>query len=184
MLRYIGIAAVMCAVLVCGMLSAQAQDVGVVSYVKVLSDKVEDMSNLDAWMKNRIRDDMTNEEKALEIWKTVVKYRHQDNPPNEHYLQAGNVHDFMKTVHVYGYGMCCCAASHVEQLGRYVGWQARGRIISAHSVPEVYYDNGWHLLDGSLINYFKNPDGSLASVDEIIATVKKFRQENPEVCKN
>ncbi|HUW56108.1 MAG TPA: hypothetical protein VMZ92_05695 [Planctomycetota bacterium] len=158
--------------------------VGVVSHVKVLSDKVEDMSSLDAWMANHIKEGMTNDEKALEIWKTVVKYRHQDSPPNEWLQMAGNVHDFMKTVHVYGYGMCCCSAANVEQLARYIGWPARGRIIHAHSVPEAYYDGKWHLLDGSLINYYRNTDGSLASVDEIIATVKKFRQENPEVCKN
>ena len=175
--------AVLCVVLMNCAAFAQ-NTVGVVSNVKVLSDKVEDMSTLEAWKETYINDDMTNEEKAIAIWKTVVKYRHQTSPPNEFMQAANNVHDFMKTVHVYGYGMCCCAASNIEQLARYIGWPARGRIISGHSVPEVYYDGKWHLLDSSLINYFKSDDGSIASVEELIACVKKYRRENPEICKS
>ncbi|KPJ55660.1 MAG: hypothetical protein AMS16_03885 [Planctomycetes bacterium DG_58] len=161
-----------------------AGPVGVVSNVKVLSDKVEDMSNLEAWKKTYIKEGMTNEEKALAIWKTVVKYRHQTSPPNEWLQLAGNVHDFMKTVHVYGYGMCCCASANIEQLGRYIGFGARGRIISGHSVPELYYDGKWHLLDASLINYFKSPDGSIASVEELITAVTTFRKENRDTCES
>ena len=92
----------------------------------------------------------------------MVKYRHQTNPPNE-YIQD-NVHDVFKTIHVYGYGMCCCAASHVETLARYLGLPGPRLGINLHSVPEVYYDDSWHLVDGSLMNYFLNPDGKIASV--------------------
>ena len=104
-----------------------ANRVGVVSHVKVLSDKVEDVSSPEAWKKTYIKPGMSDQEKALAIWKTVVKYRHQTAPPNE--CLQDNVHDVFKTIHVYGYGMCCCASSHVETLARYLGMPARGWAI-------------------------------------------------------
>ena len=112
---------------------------GIVSHVLVLSDKSEDVSSPQAWKKTYIKDGMTDQEKVIAIWKTVVKYRHQDAPPKEG-LDEGCVHDPFKTIHVYGYGMCCCAASDVEGLARYLGFDARGWGIHLHSVPEVFYD--------------------------------------------
>ena len=152
---------------------------GIVSHVKVLSDKVEDVSSLEAWKKSFIKPGMSNEEKGIAIWKTVVRYRHQTAPPNEFLFNEDNVHDVMKTINVYGYGMCCCASANTEQLARYIGFDARGWAITQHSVPEVQWDNAWHLLDGSLMNYFRNPDGSLASVTDIAAAVKDWHQKNP-----
>ena len=83
--------------------------------------------------------------------------------------EGGNVHDAIKTFNVYGYGMCCCASANIAALGRYAGLPARGRIINAHSVPELFWDGAWRLLDASLINYFPKADGKLAGVDEIMA---------------
>src|SRR5207248_7653942 len=144
----------------------------VVSFIKVLSDKIEDVSSMEAWKKSFIKDGMTDEQKAMAVWTTVVKFRQQDTPPDE-FLVDGNVHDPIKTFNVYGYGMCCCASSNIEALARYAGLPARGRIINTHSVPEVYWDGAWHLLDASLITYFPKPDGKLAGVDEIISGVKE-----------
>jgi len=161
-----------------GALAAETQP-GVVCNIKVVSDKVEDVTTLDDWKRSYIRDGMTNDEKALAIWKTVVKYRHQTAPPNEFLQHEGNVHDVMKTIHVYGYGMCCCASANVEQLARAIGWEARGWAITLHSVPEVYYDNAWHMLDGSLMNFFRNPDKSIASVADLQKAVRDWHEANP-----
>ncbi|HUS93488.1 MAG TPA: hypothetical protein VM695_16640 [Phycisphaerae bacterium] len=163
---------------------AAAGDVGVVCNVTVLSDKVEDVSNLAAWRASWIKPGMTDEQKALAVWETVVKYRHQTNPPNEYALMGDNVHDVMKAIHVYGYGMCCCAAANIEQLGRTVGLKARGRIIRAHSVPELFYDGAWHLFDASLINYHRKPDGTIASVDEIIEAVQQWHAAHSGYARN
>ncbi len=158
---------------------AAEKPVGVVCNIKVVSDKVDDVSSLEDWKRSCIKDGMSNDEKAIAIWKTVVKYRHQCAPPNEFLQNEKNVHDVMKTIHVYGYGMCCCASANVEQLARFIGWEARGWAITLHSVPEVYYDNAWHLLDGSLMNFFRNPDKSLASVADIQKAVKEWHEANP-----
>lgn len=133
--------------------------VGVVSHVKVLSDKVADVSSLEAWKKSFICDGMSDEEKALAVWKSSVAFVYQDAPPVE-FLHEGCVHDAIKDFNVYGYGMCCSASARVEQLARYLGLPVRGQSINAHSVPEVFWDNQWHMLDASLVNYFthRRPD--------------------------
>jgi len=168
--------------------AAQAQQpttkpVGVVSHVKVLSDKVADVSSLAAWKKSFIKEGMTDQQKALAIWKSIVMHRYQDNPPIE-FLHEGCVHDAIKTFNVYGYGMCCCASATVEELARYVGLEARGWGIIGHSVPEVFCEGAWHMFDTSLVNYFPKPDGKIASVEEIVAAVKGWLEKHPEYKKN
>ncbi len=153
--------------------------VGVVSHVKVVSDKVPDMTNLETWKKAHIREGMSDEEKALVIWKTVRTFQHQDAPPVEHLQGEDVVQDPFKVYNVYGYAFCSVASCGVEALSRHVGLQARGRIINSHSVPEVFYDGAWHLLDGSLMCYFPKADGKAASVDEIMAGVKEWYEKNP-----
>ncbi len=157
--------------------------IGVVSHVKVLSDKVRDVSSLEAWKRSFIKDGATDHEKALAIFRSVAMFRYQDAPPIE-FLHEGCVHDPIKTFNVYGYGMCCCASSNVEALARYVGLEARGWAINAHSVPDVFFDNAWHMLDTSLVNYFPKPDGQIASVAEIVAAVKGWLEKHPEYRKN
>ncbi|MGA2254808.1 MAG: hypothetical protein ABSG53_09115 [Thermoguttaceae bacterium] len=160
-----------------------AQPVGVVSHVKVLSDKVRDVSSMEAWKRSFIRDDMTDAEKALAVWRSAVMFRYQDAPPIE-FLHEGCVHDPIKTFNVYGYGMCCCASSNIEALARYVGLDARGWAINAHSVPEVFYDGGWHFFDASLVNYFPRPDGKIASLEEICKAVQGWLKAHPEYNRN
>jgi len=110
---------------------------GIVSHIKVLSDKVADVSNLEAWKQSYIKPGMTDEQKAVAVWKANVSFVFQDAPPIE-FLHEGCVHDAIKSFNVYGYGMCCCASARVEQLARYLGLPARGFGINLHSVPEVF----------------------------------------------
>src|SRR5476649_2625774 len=88
---------------------------GVVCHVSVLSDKVPDMSSLAAWKKAFIKDGMSDKDKGLAIWKSIITFKQQDQPPLEFLTgDTGDVHDVIKTLNVYGYGLCCCAASNVE----------------------------------------------------------------------
>jgi hypothetical protein len=163
---------------------ARNEQVAVVCHVKVLSDKVPDMTSLETWKKAYIKDGMTDEQKAMAVWKTVRTYQHQEAPPNE-YLQAEDaVMDAIKLFNVYGYSLCSVASCEVESLARYAGLQARGRIINSHSVPEVFYDGAWHLLDSSLMCYFPKADGKAASVDEMMAGIKEWYEKNPGFKKN
>jgi hypothetical protein len=164
---------------------APSGPVGVVSHIKVLSDKIEDVSSMEAWRKSFIKPGMTQEQIALAIWNSVVKFRHQDSPPQEFLTAEGaDVHDALKIFNVYGYGMCCCSSSHIEELGRYVGFNARGWALNAHSVPELFYDGSWHLLDSSLIAHYPRADGSVAGVEDLIADITAWLAKNPGFEKN
>jgi len=153
--------------------------VGVVCHVKVVSDKVPDMTNLDTWKKHYIKEGMSDAEKALTVWKTVRTFQHQEAPPNEFLQQELAVQDPFKIFNVYGYSLCSIASSDIECLARHAGLKARGRIINSHSVPEIFTDGEWHLLDASLLTYFPKADGKLASVDEIMAGIKEWYAKNP-----
>jgi hypothetical protein len=154
--------------------------IGVVSHVKVLSDKVADVSSLEAWRKSFIPEGMTDEQKAMKVWESVVMFRHQCEPPKEFLMHGDHAHDAIKNFNVYGYSECCCASSYVEQLARYLGLPARGKGINRHSVSEVSWDGDWHLLDASLMTYFPKGDGTIASVDELVAGVSSWFIANPE----
>ena len=153
---------------------------GVVSHVKVLSDKVVDVSSLEAWKKAYITDGMSDQEKAIAIWKSVATFQHQDAPPSEFLYHEELVYDPIKIFNVYGYAMCCNASAHVAALGRFVGLKVRGWGINGHSVPEIYFDNAWHLFDSSLINYFPKADGKIAGVEEMIAGIKDWYEKHPD----
>lgn len=73
---------------------------GVVSHILVTSDHIEDVSSMEAWQRSFLRDGMSDREKALAVWRTVVKFRHQDAPPNEFLQGEQNVHDPIKTFNV------------------------------------------------------------------------------------
>lgn len=85
-----------------------------------------DLSNIEAWKKAFIKDGMTDEQKAMAVWRSVVTFQHQEAPPLE-FLQVENaVHDPIKMANVYGYSLCSVASAHVQALARAAGLQSRG----------------------------------------------------------
>src|SRR3954464_11043919 len=103
-----------------------AGEPAVVSNVKVVTDKVEDVSSFDAWKKSVIKDGMTDEQKALAAWETVVKFRHHDSNPQE-FLGLGDsaTLDAIKLFNVYGYCAGTAAEPAYLQLMRQLGYDAR-----------------------------------------------------------
>jgi hypothetical protein len=156
-----------------------APPIGVVSHITVLSDKVPDVSNLEAWRQSFLHDSMTDQEKALAVWRSTVMFQHQDAPPFEFLTNEQVVQDPLKIFNVYGYSFCSVASCDIECLARYAGLRARGWGILHHSVPEVYWDGAWHLLDASLINYFPKKDGTIASVEEIMVAIRDWYDQHP-----
>ena len=153
---------------------------GRVNQLKVLSDKIDDVTTIENIVKSFVKPGMSDQERAKALWTAIVKYRHQTAPPNEYLAGDWEAHDPVKIFNVYGYCMCCCCSALVAALNREDGREARGRILNGHSVPEVRYSNGWHMFDGSLITIFPRPnDGIAASVDEIAAAVADWYARNP-----
>src|SRR3982751_547965 len=77
--------------------------VGVVCHVKVVSDKVPDMTSLETWKKAFIKEGMTDEQKAMAVWRTVRTFQHQEAPPVEFLHNEEAVQDPFKIFNVYGY---------------------------------------------------------------------------------
>jgi hypothetical protein len=150
----------------------------VVSNIKVLSDKVEDLSSIEAWKKSVIKDGMTDEQKVLAAWLTTVRHRHHDaGAPLEYLSQEKTVNDAIKQFNVYGYG---AGPTGLLTLARNMGYEARGWTLWRWGGGvEVNYANEWHFIDPGMICYFKHPDGKIASVEEISNTVQKWFKENP-----
>ncbi|MFB3892821.1 MAG: hypothetical protein ACE15C_12440 [Phycisphaerae bacterium] len=152
----------------------------VVSNIKVLSDKVQDVSSLEAWKAWAIKEGMSDKDKALAVFKTEVMFQMADAPPYEFLQRENAVLDPIKMFNVYGYTLCSVSAANMACLGRYAGLKARNLTIQNHVVPEFFYDNAWHMLDGDLIEYFPKADGSLASVQEIADAIQAWLKENPD----
>src|SRR5262245_35440810 len=170
-----------------GSTQAQSRPIegGRVNQLKVLSDKIDDVTTVENIVKSFAKPGTSEQERAKGLWKAIIRYRHQTAPPNEHLAGDWEAHDPVKIFNVYGYCMCCCCSAIVEALNRADGREAQGRILNGHSVPEVRSKNGWHMFDGSLINYFPRPrDGLIASLDEIAAAVAEWYARNPGFQKN
>jgi hypothetical protein len=158
---------------------------GRVNNLKVLSDKIDDVTTVENILRSFVRPGMSDEERSRAIWTAMVKYRHQTVPPNEFLAADWEVHDPVKIFNVYGYCMCCCCSALIAALNRADGREARGRILNNHSVPEVRYGDAWHMFDASLIAYFPRAgDGAAASVDEIAEAVGRWHEAHPGYRKN
>ena len=57
---------------------------GRVNQLKVLSDKIDDVTTVENIVRSFAKPGMSEQERALALWTAVVKYRHQTAPPNEH----------------------------------------------------------------------------------------------------
>ena len=152
-----------------------------VSHVNVVSDKVQDVSSMEAWKKSFLTDKMTDAEKAMAAWKSVVTFTFDTSPAIEMLENENCVRDPIKAFNVYGYGICSDIAGYMESLSRHAGLQARGRALNGHSVPEIFYDDAWHIMDASYINYWPKADGKLASMEDVQKDVAAFLEKNPEL---
>ena len=48
-------------------------------------------------------------------------------------------------------------------------YPTRIAVMAFHTIPEIYYGNAWHMLDPDHRVFYRNPDGTIASVAQILA---------------
>jgi len=149
--------------------------------VKVLSDSVEDVSTLEAFLAEALEPGMTDEEKAIAIWRLVVAFRHQDSPPREYMHSHLYTTDTVKIFNAYGYTFCGPTAVMVVELAHAAGLPARYVSVYSHVVSEVFFGGSWHMLDASMICYFRGPAGEIASALELIDAVQAWKDDHPEL---
>jgi len=124
-----------------------------------------DLTTAEGMLKSILRPEMTDEQKALAIWKFLVDWRYHYYP-----AEGGDeVHDPVKFVNVYGYGFCDDSASNFASLCMTAGLRARTWGLSGHVVGEAFYGGGWHMFDPDHEVVYRMPDGHIASVEELAA---------------
>ena len=85
----------------------------------------------------------TNErERAIAIWRFVIDNRFHATPND------GDNIDPVKQFNVYGYSLCGDIAQTIRQLWKVAGFKTRRGWPHGHCLTEVWFDDGWRMLDG------------------------------------
>jgi len=104
----------------------------------------------------------TDEEKALAIWEWVHWKRYQRSPRDK-----SSIHP-VRAMNGYGYGICGHTAAWLKALWTAAGLQAKVQEIWGHTISEVYYDGGWHMLDGNVKVFYTSRDNrTIAGLTEL-----------------
>ncbi len=104
----------------------------------------------------------TDEEKAMAIWQWVHWKRFQRSP-----FEKSSLHP-VRAMNGYGYGICGHTAAWLKALCTQAGVQARVQEIWGHTISEVYFDGGWHMLDGNVkVFYLGRDNRTIASLAEL-----------------
>lgn len=119
-----------------------------------------DFSSLKAIVDDVISPEMTDEEKALSLWRFVMD--------NTYHGPWGTSSDGLEHLNVYGYGYCGTFAAVLEPLWWAAGLKARHVNIGNHAATEVFYDNDWHYIDAHRRYFFLEKDNNtIASLDDL-----------------
>ena len=108
------------------------------------------------------RDCETDEEKAFALWRLFRETRYQMGNGDPSTLHP------VRYLNVYGYGICGHTAAAFVSLCESAGLRARVYEIWHHTVSEVFYDGGWHMLDANAKYFYPTWDNrTVASVEQL-----------------
>jgi len=128
----------------------------------ITANGLYDWFDIDTMVKEITAGCTTEEEKALAIWEWVLWKRFQRSPNDESALHP------VRDMNCYGYGICGHTASWIKALCRAAGLRARVWEISGHTISEVFYNGGWHMLDGNVkVFYLARDNRTIASIAEL-----------------
>jgi len=144
--------------------SVRMENVGQTDVVNPwLSNGRNDFRTLDEIVARAVKPGMTDREKAMALWWQEIQYRfHNDGDNNE-------LGDPVKVFNVYGYNTCgndsICLAGAWKKVGLKV---APARLVG-HCVTQVFYDNGWHLMDGDMHSiYLLRDNETIAGEQDVV----------------
>lgn len=120
--------------------------------------------NASTMLSSTIHTGMSDEEKALAIWRMVAVSGFDYSFPYNHRLQD-NVDP--KALVTFPYFLCGEKAGMVANLAAILGLESHIVVLKGHVVAEIKYDNGWHMFDASENCFFKNEAGKIVSVEEL-----------------
>ncbi len=121
-----------------------------------------DWYDLASMVREITADCATDEEKAMAIWQWVHWKRFQRSPQERSSLHP------VRAMNGYGYGICGHTAAWLKALHTQAGLQARVQEIWGHTISEVYFNGGWHMLDGNVkVFYLGRDNRTIASLAEL-----------------
>lgn len=87
---------------------------------------------------------MSDKERAFALWWQQIQYRfHQPGDNDE-------VMDPVKLLNVYGHNTCGNDSIALAGLWKKAGFKVAPARVVGHCVTQVFYDGGWHLMDGDM----------------------------------
>ena len=123
-----------------------------------------DTRSLKSIVNSIVQPGMDDKEKARRLWEYEIHDRFHAT------TQDDEVADVVKRVNVYGYSLCYDESKDISDLWRAAGLKVRKGYPYGHSLAEVYYDRGWHLLDSdeSIISLLRDNE-TIASEAQVVA---------------
>ncbi len=129
---------------------------GVLSPRILLNGEPDDVS-VEKMARDICRSSKTDREKAEALW-DFVRRRTIHSCPDV--AVPGRVsYDALTVLNEMGYGCCDQVAPALAALWRGAGLKSRLAIMGFHTVPEVFYEDGWHLYDPDHKLYYLLEDG-------------------------
>ena len=168
MTRFLRIAAFLAAL--AGSSPAPADAAAPILHPKVVTGGSVDCASVESIVHGLIRPGMTDEEKLLSLYhwfrRTVYHYR----------MMGADRRDVLRVLNSYGGLLCGSQSAVFRLLCSAAGLKARvvsgdgGRELG-HTVLEVWYNGGWHVIDTMTSFYVRNrrDDGEIAAMADLAA---------------
>lgn len=157
--------AIRCATLVLSLLLSTPPAWAGTYNLKVVTDASPDYSDLPSLVHSATARWETPAEKCWAVFYWNHRTRCQTNPIIRHGLA---VTDPIRQFNDYGYTMCSTISGINQSIWEQMGLKHRYWDISNHTVPEVFYDGRWHMVDNSMSALYTLCDGkTLAGVEDI-----------------
>jgi hypothetical protein len=109
-----------------------------------LSNGHNDFRTLKEIVARAVKPGMTDGEKARALWWQEIQHRFHLEGDNNELL------DPVKVFNIYGYNTCGNDSISLAGLWRNAGLRVAPARLVGHCVSQVYYDGGWHLMDGDM----------------------------------
>ena len=109
----------------------------------------------------------TDQDRVIQAWQFMLSHSFAFCSAGKNGQSLPN--DPIKILNAFGFGCCDQLAQTLAWIWQTEGYQARVAAFPFHTVPEVFYNNSWHMLDPDHRVYYPKDDGTIASVAEILA---------------
>ncbi len=141
--------------------------------VHIRSSTTVDLSDLQSIVRDVIKPEMTNRQKAVKLYHFLRTHAYSRHYPTEFCHRAfGNATEYpIALLNIYPWGQCETWHNLAADVFSAAGFKCRKRIfmdLGGHFFVEVYYDGKWHYIDPSQGFYFCLRDGkTIASVEDL-----------------